>query len=205
MEPETIKRGDSRNSRPGSRLKYITHFLKARGRHGTHSPFVYAFVEAVLRNRSTPVIRAAEVKALPPLNLNQKEITLLFRILQFLKPDMILLPDNRYEDWQRVLSLAGSEVEAIPYSAVQSRFYSGKALMLTDADGLHFYNDDITAFLNRPGGQLLYLGPNRRGLSKKNWDALCTIAKITCSLDLWYYGWLTNDNAFKARQHFHLR
>ena len=32
-------------------LQYLRHWRRAHGRHGTHSPFVYGFVEEVLRQK----------------------------------------------------------------------------------------------------------------------------------------------------------
>jgi len=38
-------------------LEYIRYFIQSKGRHGTHSPFVYDFVDQCIRHRPTPEIK----------------------------------------------------------------------------------------------------------------------------------------------------
>lgn len=53
-------------------FRYLHYLVRAKGRHGTHSPFVYNFVESVLRNADNDKIKV---------------------LIEFLNPDKVRMMD----------------------------------------------------------------------------------------------------------------
>ncbi len=67
--------------------KRLEYWLKAKGRHGTHSPFAYGFVENVLRK--PPIATANEDNKIAAI-LSRQDYQLLLRIICYLRPKQVM-------------------------------------------------------------------------------------------------------------------
>lgn len=81
--------------------QYFFFRMHAKGRHGTHSPFVYQFVEQVLRHKNNDKVTTNTENLLAHLSavygLNVSETTLI--------PDsIVLLPVSEPQNWVKLIA-----------------------------------------------------------------------------------------------------
>lgn len=172
--------------------------MRAKGRHGTHSPFVYAFVEQVMRAKARPAV------SLQAHHLSPVAFRLLYKTLQHLAPETIyasaeLLPVIDLvvkEGGRRTKVMLLPEQGAVPVTA-------SSVLVCVACAARNF--PVIKEILLRDKIQIVVTGPHAGKDSVAVWSQLSAIPEVKVSLDYWHLGLLVADPAFKAKQHFRLR
>jgi hypothetical protein len=158
-------------------IEYIKYSWKARGRHGTHSPFVYDFVEAVLQDRGNMVIADPVVYS----GLSEGNSTLLNRIRQHYDYRSVRwLPDDHVADADIVVM---PTQEPLLWASLAKHNFQ-----LLKRDSLVFVaNIHDTA------------------VHTHEWNSMRKMPAVKMSIDLYGAGLLLFKEQFKEQQHFILK
>lgn len=169
-----------KNTFPG-RLRYA---ITARGRHGTHSPFIYGFVEQVLRNK----VKISD----------DRVFNILFRILNYIRPEKVFTTAPLYDSIRQQTAFGTFNIQ---------RFDTDKL----SADALYIFDiAELSAMAlidiaEADACKILVYNIHKSRDMMAKWSQLIALDKFTYSIDCFSFGLLLNDNAFKLRQHFVLK
>ncbi len=162
-------------------IEYLKYTWHAKGRHGTHSPFVYNFIEQILLS-SGPIGREYIV-VYPELALRYEN--LLSRIAQHFGYKTIT------DTAKNTQNLAAGTTDMLLMSASSPERW---AAMLDES--VHLLGDKSIVVVS---------GIHKSEKHSSVWRALCKKEQVKMSLDLFGIGLLLFREEFKIKQHFILK
>lgn len=175
---------------------YLKYRFKAKGRHGTHSPFVYAFVEKVLRKQK-----------LQQAFKNTSKERILLQLIDFLKiTQLYFFPDAISVEIQHIQSLF-PKLKIIEISSISLVKDFENTLVLLDIEHLKQSDFDLLQQLKEKENFSIYLN-NIHHQNQTNhlvWNKVKEYNNFPMSLDFWIGGLLIQQNSFKIKQHFLLK
>ena len=160
-------------------IEYLKYTWKAKGRHGTHSPFVYDFVEHVLLDKD--YVKKEYLVKCPWLALKYENLICRIRA---------------YYNYNEVLCLP----------AVNKSNIAIDMLLLDEASPGQWVNSlDEYLPLLKNNSVVVVSGIHQNPVNSKLWKALVAHSRVRLSMDLYGIGLLFFKEEFKEKQHFTLK
>lgn len=178
------------------------HRLKAKDRHGVHSPLAYSFNNYLHQQRKrTPKHFTASVH----------EVDLIKHIIAFFRPGQIAVanPFNRVQGRQTPLAELLNAPPAQTHSVSNNPpDYQFKSMLLVTPDiNPQDWEQAITSFYSHSAKPFIIVvqQPYRSRQAKAAWFALQARENVDMSLDLFKVGMLIRSQAILGKQHLTLR
>lgn len=160
-------------------LEYTAFLWKAKGRHGTHSPFAYWLADVVSRQKQ--VLGHQDFSAVH----SEKTKNFLNKLQHYL-PDYPIFISEQIDDLH------------------QNIFNSNEpGLFILGADLPLFFLEASNSDLLHPDSIIVILEPHQ-ACNMSNWQALIELPQFHFSADCYYFG-LLSPRPGQAKEHFYLK
>ena len=183
---------------------YLKYRKQAKGRHDVHSPFVFAFIENVLRKKLKQTSNFI-------LAIKQSN-ALINRIAQHFDCRQILWLSNNHLQEQTFISMQPTDAAHATVTSKQCTWESLNSfpkidlvlLDINDPQEWTFAFEKLIPFINN---NTIIIIPSIRQSEwhSKNWELIAQHASVKLSLDLFRIGLLFFPEAFLVKQHFVLK
>jgi hypothetical protein len=179
-----------------SGLEYLRYIWKAKGRHGTHSPFVYAFIEQVLRSKQPfPDFKNQEAYA------GWKNLT---KTIFYLETEKLLLFQPGLGSLHSLITTFHPRQKIITEKEMMTA--SEKTLIIIDAarvgvEELYYLKTREPA----SSSGIYFLNPHAAGGIFKKQEQFDDWDHYPMSLDFWDGILLYRHSDFREKQHFFLK
>lgn len=169
--------------------------LKAKGRHGTHSPFVYSFVENVLR--------ATEQYDYCPDFLQQNEWNLLNRTLKCINPEeckVMGIPIDSIKE-----SLSQQKWNFSTWEKADETKNHNQLFILTNMEHVLGKEKLLNQIAMNCQQLSVYILRPYDAISRSAFSEYYSSLSLKFTLDFWEGALLVSNKAFKEKQYFRLK
>lgn len=173
-------------------MNFLNYLLKAKGRHGTHSPYIYKFVEDALHENNALTWNY-------PKDVNGKKARKLFRVISYLTETQQLIVTTaalRGNAWLRHFSPSIKDPDHI----IAAQQTSITVLSLEEID---LWKDALFTKGAGSGSALLLLHPGNPDYTLL--EDYFKRGQFNATIFTWDFSILMNRPDFKRKQHFILR
>lgn len=194
-------------------LPYLRFLLRAKGRHGLHSPFAYGFVENVLRagpvrrSLSTPSSASTPPTSTPPV-FGARDFQHLVRIIAYWKPGEIRL-------FPEVITASHALAHLFPsipvYKADEGTPTATPALWVGkvgSAEGHKLSVFEKLIFKEQPDYKeqaIVLFDASSSPSNRQEAEDLQRKSTLPMGIDFWNGIFLASDSRFRVRQRFQLK
>lgn len=155
-------------------IQFVIYKWKAKGRHGTHSPFVYDFLEHILRNKE--VIDRQYI-------VEDRDIALRYE-------NLVSRTATRYGYKNVVSAGQGNKQQEID-------------MLLLGKDAAR-WQQELNSYLPqiKNDGAVIVKDIHKTAANTGAWNKLCADERVLLSIDMFGIGMLFFRKEFKEKQHF---
>lgn len=179
-------------------IEYLKYKRKAKTRHGVHSPFVFSFIEDVLRSK-TGISKLQLEKLLPldVLTMKGEPLQLLYRILSYYKINKVM---SLVEEQGKVQMYLGNDHIG---HELQPTSYPADCILI-DVKDPHAWNALYHMYEHNLGadGMVIVTNIHHSKLHGEEWEKLYSNSTVRLSIDAFHVGLLFFKEDFKEKQHF---
>ncbi len=181
-------------------MNYFQFLLKAKGRHGIHSPFVYAFVEEVLRKKNNINHEWAEQ------GYSEKELKILRKIINYIQTELIFIPQKELLFLKELIPKSFKDIKLVLEAGCLDQEKCTNSLIIID---FKFFNQDLNHLLQKTKSSdnvfIFIFNIHKNKYLHDKWIKIVKSSMFNMTIDIWHAGLAIRHRDFKRKQHFFMK